>query len=293
MLWIFLLLGSAVSLGFYDVCKKHAVHANSVMSAMFLATLFGTAGMVLAQVFSGHLSGALSLSAVAWWMIVLKSVIVTSSWICGDYALRSLPISIAAPIRGSQPVLTLIGALLLFQERPDALQWAGIGITIVAYFLFSIIGQREGIHFHRNKGIALVFLATLLGAVSSLYDKYLLQPAKLSPELVQFWFQVDLVLILGILLLLQRRVGLSRTSFQFRWSIPAVGLLLVASDWMYFTVLSHPQAMLAVVSPVRRSSCVIAFLVGGAMFKDRNRRSKAVALCCIVAGVVLLCLARR
>lgn len=292
MTWILLLIGSAVALGFYGVCKKHAVHDNSVMRAMFWATFVGMIAMLAAQGVTGHLATSAAIGWEGFWRVVLKSLIVTSSWIAGDYALRSLPISIAAPIRGSQPVVTLAGALLLFRERPSLMQWAGIGTTIIAYFLFSILGRREGIHFHRNKGIWLVFLATLLGAVSSLYDKFILQHAGLTPEAVQFWFEIDLTVLLGVICLVQRKAGLNRTPFKFRWTIPAVGVLLVASDWMYFTVLSHPEAMLAIVSPVRRSNVVIAFLVGGAIYRDQNRRSKAVALSFVVLGVILLCLAQ-
>src|SRR6187431_2476041 len=107
MTWILLLIGSAVTLGFYDVCKKHAVHDNSVMRAMFWSTVAGTIAMLAAQSFTGHLAGSAAIGWEGFWRVVLKSVIVTSSWIAGDYALRSLPISIAAPIRGSQPVVTL------------------------------------------------------------------------------------------------------------------------------------------------------------------------------------------
>lgn len=292
MTWVLLLIGSAVALGFYDVCKKHAVQNNSVMRAMFWGTAAGTVAMLVAQAVTGHLAASATIGWVGFWRVVLKSAIVTSSWIAGDYALRALPISIAAPIRGSQPVVTLAGALLLFRERPSLLQWAGIGTTVIAYFLFSLLGRREGIHFHRNKGIALVFLATVLGAVSSLYDKYILQNAGLTPEAVQFWFEIDLTVMLGVLCLLQRRAGMNRTPFQWRWTVPAVGVLLVVSDWLYFTVLSHPDALLAIVSPVRRASVVISFLVGGTIYRDKNRRSKAVALSFVVLGVILLCLAQ-
>jgi drug/metabolite transporter (DMT)-like permease len=292
MSWIPLLIGSAVALGFHDVCKKHAVHHNSVMRAMFWSCVAGTIAMLAAQGFTGHVVASATMGWDGFWRVVLKSAIVTGSWIAGDYALRSLPISIAAPIRGSQPVVTLAGALLLFRERPSPLQWAGIAVTLIAYFLFSILGRREGIHFHRNKGIGLIFLATILGAVSSLYDKYILQKTGLTPEAVQFWFEIDLTVLLGVICLIQSRAGLSRTPFRFRWTVPAVGVLLVASDWCYFTVLAHPDALLAIVSPVRRSNVVIAFLVGGLIYKDKNRRRKAVALSFVVLGVILLCLAQ-
>jgi len=290
MSWVALILISAVTLGIYDVCKKHAVHGNAVMPVLLLATLTGTIAVTATLLARGELGVTLSVSWIDWWRLLLKSAIVTSSWICAYYAMRALPISIAAPIRGSQPMWTLVGALAVFAERPRAWQWAGIFVTFAGYYAFSIVGKREGIRFHANRGVWLIVLATILGAASGLYDKYLLQPARLNPAAVQIWFQIDLVVLIGAALVMQRAMGLSKTAFSWRWSIPAVGLLLVGSDILYFMALHRPGAMISILSPIRRSNAVIAFLVGGAIYRDQNRLAKTAALALVVAGVVLLCI---
>jgi transporter family protein len=290
MVWIGLILLSAATLGVYDVCKKHAVQANAVMPVLFWGTATGT-GVVMAGLgATGRLAGAMQVGWETWELLALKAGLVATSWTCAYYAMRALPISIVAPIRGSQPVWTLVGALVLFGERPGGWQWAGIATTFVGYYLFSVVGKLEGIEFRRNHGIGLILLATVLGAASALYDKYLLQPRKLTPETVQVWFQINISLVLGIAWLVQRGAGLAKTEFVWRWSIPAVGLVLAISDYLYFSALHEPGVMVSIVSPIRRSNCVISFLVGGAMFHDRNRRAKGVALGMIVLGVLLLCL---
>jgi len=48
--------------------------------------------------------------------VLIKAVIVLSSWISGYFALKHLPLTITGPIKASQPVLTLLGAMLLFGE---------------------------------------------------------------------------------------------------------------------------------------------------------------------------------
>jgi hypothetical protein len=40
--WYIPTIISALGLGLYDICKKHAVKENSVMPVLFLATLSGT-----------------------------------------------------------------------------------------------------------------------------------------------------------------------------------------------------------------------------------------------------------
>lgn len=292
MYWVPLILVSAVGLGLYDVCKKHAVHENAVMPVLFLATTAGTAAFTLVALLTGQLAAAVHVSMADWWRLFIKALIVGSSWTFVYYGMRALPISIAAPIRASQPVWTVLGAYLCFHELPVNLQWLGMAAVFAGFFLFSVLGRREGIHFDRPGGVWCMLAGTLLGAVSALYDKYLLQPCKLSPETVQFWFSLDLVVLTGIALLIQRRTGLNRTAFRWRWSIPCVGIVLVAADWLYFTALSQPDTKIFILSLVRRSNVVISFTIGGALFQDVNRHQKLVALVFILLGVALLCLAK-
>ena len=44
-----------------------------------------------------------------------------------------------------------------------------------SYYLFSIIGRSEGVLFERNRWVWMLLAGTLVGAVSGLYDKHLLQ----------------------------------------------------------------------------------------------------------------------
>jgi len=98
--------------------------------------------------------------------------------------------------------------------------------------------------------------------------------------------------IYGVAALLPRLRGARRQAFEWRWTIPLVGILLAASDACYFNAVSAPEARISVLSMVRRSSVVIAFLLGGAVFHEANLAGKAVALAAILAGVAVLSLAR-
>lgn len=289
-MWIFLILASAVGLGLYDVAKKHSVQNNAVMPVLWLATAIGSAAFVAATMLSGQGSLVLTLTRHEFNLILLKTLLVSGSWILAYYAMRALPISIMSPIRASAPLWTLAGAILLFGERPTGAQAGGMLLVVAGYGLFSVLGKKEGIHFGRHAGVLQAFSATLLGAASALFDKYLLQTCKIPRETVQFWFCVDLVVVLGLAILLQRTSGLTRTSFQWRWSIPAVGLLLVGADWLYFKALSEPGVPISIVSLIRRSNVVLAFAVGAALFKDENIKAKTIALITVLGGVAILCL---
>ena len=104
---------------------------------------------------------------------VVKAVIVLSSWVCGYYAMKHLPLTIVGPINATRPVMTLVGALLIYGESLNLWQWAGVLLAIVSFFLLSRSGKKEGICFSHNGWICLLVIAAFLGAISGLYDKTL------------------------------------------------------------------------------------------------------------------------
>jgi len=299
-MWIYLGLISSVLLGLYDVYKKHALNHNAVLPVLFLSTVAGFLPMMLFLAGS-RLAPDLMLQLNCYVPVatpsehlhlLLKAVIVCVSWVLSYFAMKHLPISLFSPIRASGPAWTLLGAVLFFHERPLPMQWAGIAVVFCSYYAFSVIGQKEGVVFHRSKWILYIFLATLIGSISTLYDKYLIQQLHYTPMLVQFWFSFYNVALLGPFVACvwwpKRR---EYTPFQWRWSVPAIGLLLVAADFVYFNAVKNPAALIVILSLLRRSSVVVSFAVGAAIFGDVNRRGKAWALAGILAGVILIVLA--
>lgn len=290
-MWVPLILVSALLLAFYDVAKKHSVRDNAVMPVLFVATLCGSLGFVGVLAVTGTLRDAASISPANFGRVAFKSAIVSASWVFVYYAMRALPISIASPIRASAPLWTFLGAVVLFGETPTPLRAAGMLAVFVGYGLFSAAGKFEGIHFGRHAGVVYAFAGTLLGAGSALYDKHLLHGCGLPRNTLQLWFAIDLVVLLGAGLALQRWAGWQRSAFRWRWTIPAVGFLLMASDWLYFGALSQEGVAISVLSLIRRSNVVLSFGLGVLLFREQNVRRKAYALAAILAGVAILCLA--
>lgn len=289
--WMPPVLGSALALGIYDLCKKHAVRDNSVMPVLFFATLSGSLLFVTLTALGGGLTEAWRCTGTQWWLLLLKSALVAASWTCVYYALRELPISIAAPIRASSPVWTFFGGLVLFNEIPGWMQGVGMLLIFIGYYCFSVLGKLEGISFRRSAGMRLIVLGTLLGAASALYDKFLLNRLGIPAKTVQLHFSIDLVAILGVAWLVRTGFG-RKHEFHWRWSIPATGMLLIAADFLYFYAVSMPEIQISQISLVRRTSCVVTFFAGAWIFRDSNVRAKAGALALILLGVAALALAR-
>jgi transporter family protein len=296
-MWLYLSIASASILGFYDVCKKWSVRDNAPLLVLFLTVCFGAAMTIPILVWSVlHPQSAAEVGMLCRMLtpyehalVLSKAAVVSISWIAIFFALKHLPISIVAPIRASAPLWTLFGAVLLLGERPTALHLIAIAIILISYFAFSLIGKKEGIVFSKNRWVFLAFIATLSGAASALYDKYLLKNAGIDPISLQVWFSLYLVVIIGAITAAAH--FWSKTVFSnFKWrsTIPAVGILLIVSDFLYFRALSSEDALIAVVSAVRRSNVIISFVVGGLIFHEKNKRKKAIPLIGVLIGVMLL-----
>ena len=285
-MWLSFAFLSAALLGFYDVCKKHALRGNAVIPVLFLNTLFCSIiflPMALQTPFGG------------WDVqryIVLKACIVLSSWLLGYIGMKHLPITIVGPINATRPVMVLVGALLIFGERLNLMQWAGVVLAIMSFFLLSRSGRKEGIDFRHNRWIVCTVGAAVLGALSGLYDKYLMAVdggLGLPRLTVQCWYNFYQCLMMGAMLIVlwwpKRHEG---TPFRWRWSILFISLFLSIADYVYFYSLSLDGALISVVSMVRRSSVLVSFMLGALLFHEKNLRSKAIDLALVLLSMFLL-----
>lgn len=306
MEWLLLAFLSAVLLGFYDVFKKKALSGNSVIPVLFLNTLFcsciflpfiilsATADMLDNTIF--HVSSG------GWEVhryILLKSCIVLSSWICGYFAMKHLPLTIVGPINATRPVMVLVGAMLVFGEELNLYQWIGVLLAITSFYLLSRSSKKEGIDFKHNRWLFLLVLAALLGAVSGLYDKYLMAPVTaggvgLDKMMVQGWYNIYQCFMMGVVLLLIWYPTRHRTTpFHWSWSIVGISVFLCMADFVYFYALSKPEAMISIVSMVRRGSVLVSFLFGAFVFHEKNLKGKAVDLALVLLSMVFLFLGSK
>lgn len=285
---------SALCLGFYDVFKKMSLKGNNVPVVLLLNTLFGTlllSPVLVESVAQGHYGPGETLTQNL--LVVLKAVIVLSSWILGYFAIKHLPLTIQGPINASRPVLVLLGALLIFGERLNVLQWCGMLLGFASLFFISRIGAKEGFSFKASIWLWMSIGATMLGAVSALYDKFLM--GMFQPLQVQAWYSFYQMLMMGVVVLLLRRFAPAHSGgkFKWRWSILGISIFLTVADLAYFYCLTIPGAMISIVSMTRRGSVIIPFLYGVLVLKEKNVKAKAIDLSILFLSLVLLVLGSR
>lgn len=294
-MWLILAFLSATLLGFYDVFKKKSLQGNAVLPVLFLNTLFSSViflpFILLSAFVPGMLHGSMFDVPVVGWevhkFIIIKSFIVLSSWIFGYFGMKHLPLTIVGPINATRPVMVLVGAMLIFGERLNLYQWIGVLLAVLSFFMLSRSGKKEGIDFKRDKWIFFIVLAAITGAVSGLYDKYLMK--QFHPMVVQSWYNIYQLFIMGtVIMLLWWPKRKSSTPFHWDWTIPLISIFLCAADFVYFYALSYDDSMISIVSMVRRGSVIVSFLFGALLFHEKNLRSKAVDLILVLIGMLFL-----
>lgn len=298
-MWLLLAFISAFLLGCYEVNKKISLDGNAVIPVLFFNTLISSlifVPFILLSSFTDVLDGTMlyvpRVSLGTHVAVFIKAVIVLSSWIFGYFALKHLPLTITGPIKATQPVVTLVGAMLVFGERLNLYQWIGVVLSIASFYLLASSGKKEGIHFTHNKWIFFTVLSILTGAASGLYDKHLM--GSLDVMTVQVWFNVyQCLMMLPILLLLWYPRRKSTTPFVWHWNIVFISVFLCVADWIYFYALTFPSSMISIVSMVRRSNVLVTFIAGALFFHEKNLKSKAIDLLLVLLGMIFLYLGTR
>ena len=169
-------------------------------------------------------------------LVMIKSCIVLASWIFGYFGLKHLPITIVGPINATRPVMVLVGAMLIFGERLNWCQWTGVVFAVISLFMLSRSSRKESVDFVHDKWIMFVAVSAVIGAVSGLYDKYIM--TELSPMFVQGWYNfyqmVMMAVVIAILWYPHRKKS---TPFHWSWAIPLISLFISAADFSYLTAL--------------------------------------------------------
>lgn len=287
-MWVILALVSALCLGFYDIFKKLSVRGNDVLMVLMLNTVFGALYMspFLIEGIS-HGNWGFGNTGTGHLQILLKSAIVLGSWLLGYFAIKHLPLTVQGPINASRPVIVLVGALLIFGERLNWIQWLGITLGFASLFFISRIGAKEGFSIKHSKWIWMSIGATFLGAISALYDKYLLK--SFSPIEVQGWYSLYqcfiMVITISIIKGNKKQIG---DKFVWRWTIPCIALFLTVADMAYFYSLSLDGSMVAIVSMIRRGSVIVSFLYGVIALHEKNIKPKLIDLSILLVSLALL-----
>lgn len=299
-MWALFAAISSLFLGTYDVFKKLSLDRNAVLPVLLLSTLTYALiflPFILISIYNPELlTKTLFFVPIVpvenHYYFLLKAIIVTTSWIFAFFAIKHLPLTIVSPIRATGPIWVILGAIIIFSEHLSLIQWIGTAVTLLFFYFFSLAGKSEGYHFTTNKWILFLIAGTLLGSASGLYDKFLVH--NFDRMAMQAWtsiYQVAILLPIILFVWYPKRDG--NTPFQWRWSIPLIGIFLVIADFLYFYAIGYEGSLISVISALRRGGVIISFTIGAIVFQEKNVFKKGWLLLGILAGVMILLLGSK
>ena len=305
-MWLLGAFISAAFLGVYDVFKKKALSDNAVIPVLLLNTIFSSLifiPFILLSAFTNVLDDSLfyvpTIGFEQHKYVFLKSIIVLSSWVFGYFSMKHLPLTIVGPINATRPVLVLLGAIFVYGEHLNLYQWIGVSLAICSFIFLSRTGHKEGINFKHDKWIYFLVLAAILGAISGLYDKYLMAPVSsgglgFDKMVVQSWFNIYQMMWMSLVFLFLWYPFRHKVApFKWNYYIIGISIFLCLADFVYFYSLSLEGAMISIRSMVRRGSVIVSFAFGALVLHEKNLKGKFFDLLFIIIGMIFLYLGTK
>ncbi|MGH8760575.1 MAG: DMT family transporter [Burkholderiales bacterium] len=229
----------------------------------------------------------------AWmWMAALASGLVHVVYsLVLQQGYRVSDFAVVYPVaRGTGPLMSVLGAVVLLSEVPSVLGWLGVALVLGGVFMTA--GAMDllsgGDASRRRLGVLWGVLTGLCIACYTVIDGWAVKTLGMVPVL---FYAVGL--LFRTLLLapwaLHRRATLREQWRQHRTAIILVGLL---SPLAYSLVLFAVQtAPLSYVAPVREISMLIGTLLGARLLNESLRRSQVLGAAMMLLGVAGLALA--
>ncbi len=302
MQWVLLSLISALLLGFYDIFKKSTVVNNAIIPVLFYSTL--VSGLLFAPFILTSYFYPVFYQSAFWshfyvepltWrqhlLIMGKTALILVSWMFSYSAMKNLPITVVGPVNQLRPAISLILLFAIFREHLTWMQWTGVVLAMVSFWLMGRSGKKEGIHFKTNKWVYMLLASAVMVALSGVYDKFLLSGESISPSTIQAWYTVYDFIMMAVMFFLIWRPKRKDHPFEWRWGIVAMAVFVSIADVIYLSGLKQEAAVLVLIPLILYGvRLVVSFVYGALCFKERNIRSKIIPLLMVLAALVFMCI---
>ncbi len=302
MQWVLLSLISALLLGFYDIFKKSTVVNNAIIPVLFYSTF--VSGLLFApfiltsyfypDFYQSAFWSHFYVETLTWrqhLLIMGKTALILVSWMFSYSAMKNLPITVVGPVNQLRPAISLILLFAIFREHLTWMQWTGVVLAMVSFWLMGRSGKKEGIHFKTNKWVYMLLASAVMVALSGVYDKFLLSGESISPSTIQAWYTVYDFIMMAVMFFLIWRPKRKDHPFEWRWGIVAMAVFVSIADVIYLSGLKQEAAVLVLIPLILYGvRLVVSFVYGALCFKERNIRSKIIPLLMVLAALVFMCI---
>ncbi|MES1947886.1 hypothetical protein C84B14_11067 [Salinisphaera sp. C84B14] len=227
------------------------------------------------------------LDVAAWWCVAGTSLLHMGYFLPLQRGYRSGDLSVVYPLaRGTGPLLTMLLAVVVLEERPTGLGLLGSGLIVASVFILAG-GPRNVARRPSAAAIGYGLLTGVLIASYTLLDKYAVGML-LVPPLLYDWLGN-----LGRMLLITPYALRRRDEITAEWKANRGAILGVAimSPLAYILVLTAMTCTpVSYVAPAREVSILIGVAVGSRLLDEGQLRSRLIAAAGMVCGITALVL---
>lgn len=235
---------------------------------------------------------------VIWWrqpefgwvhygLMLASAVLHTAYYLLLDRGYRSGDLSVVYPLaRGTGPLITILCAVLLLQERPSAVAVAGA--LLIGGGAVALTGDPRKLR--QSGNLHAVGFALLTGCMIASYtvvDKVAVA-AWLIPPLVQDWAANLGRVLLMTPMALRLRGEIVPTWQRAKKEIIAVALLCPLSYILVLTAMVFTPV--SYVAPAREISILVAAFMGTQLLAERDASRRLTAAAAMLAGITCLAL---
>lgn len=203
-----------------------------------------------------------------------------------QHAYRRGDVSVVYPLaRGTGPLLSVVFAVLLLNERPGAVALLGAAVVIAGVVVIGLAGGRRHANVNRP-GVLWGLAVGVVIAVYTLWDSNAVINGGMPP-LGYYWALVCGALLLTPAVVRQRTTLLP--TIRRHWLVALiVGVLSPAA---YVLILFAVQlAPVSIVAPAREVSVVLVGLAGWLLFREPHPVQRLIGAAIVLLGVGLLAL---
>jgi drug/metabolite transporter (DMT)-like permease len=225
-------------------------------------------------------------SGVAWLpLAAVSGALQIGYFLLLQHAYRHGDVSVVYPLaRGTGPLLSVILAVVVLQERPSAVVLVGGAVIIAGVVTIGLAGARGG-PVHRPGALWGLAVGVVIAGYT-LWDSHAVINGGMPP-LGYYWAIVSAGLLLTPAAVRQRALVLPTIRQHWR-TVLVVGVLSPAA---YVLILMAMQlAPVSVIATAREVSVVLVALAGWLWLKEKHPVQRIVGAAIVLFGVALLTL---
>ena len=284
-MWISMAILSAVLAGLTSIFAKCGIKKTDSDLAMAIRTVVVVAFAWLMVFIVGSFQSIGSISPRSLIFLILSGLATGASWICYFKALSMGDINKVVPIDKSSTIITVILAIILFNESNNILARL-ISTALLAIGIFMMVERREGERkVSKNSWLIYAILSAVFAAMTSILAKYGISNVESNLGTA---IRTCFVLIMAwIIVFARKKQTLIRHIDRRELFFIILSGFATGGSWLcYYYAIQN--GYLSVVVPIDKLSILVSIAFSFIVFKEKLSKKATIGLLLMVAGTLLM-----